>query len=72
MKRMIVNQKDFKAALAQKGMRQWELAYRLGMSPSALTAYLTGRSRPPADLLRRIEEQLEIVTGSLQGGGDVD
>lgn len=66
----IVNDRELKAALARKGLRQWQLAFKLEMSPSALTAALTGRTRPRDDLLARIAQELGISVERLREDSD--
>ena len=49
---------EIKVRRLRLGLRQYELAYRIGVSPSVLSAIENSRQVPPASLLRRIENVL--------------
>lgn len=51
--------------LVKRGLRQADLASRIGVSPSSLSGWLVGRYEAPADLLSRIEGALGLATGVL-------
>ena len=53
--------RKLKAALAELGIPQWELANRLGMDHGRLSKILSGRLAMPADFEELAQEQVAIL-----------
>jgi predicted transcriptional regulator len=60
-----ISRKRLKAALAMVGRPQHSLAPELGVSASALSAWLNQTNPAPRDLRQRLEELLKLEPGSL-------
>lgn len=54
-----------RVALAEKGLRHFQLAKRLKVSPSTLSDWLRDARPAPADLRDRIEAALKLPSGAL-------
>ena len=62
---MRIRKRHLAAALARKGLRQWQLAARLGVSPPTLNSWVGGAPSAPSDLVERIEAALKLPRGTL-------
>ena len=51
--------------LARAGMRQRDLAARMGVAPTTLSTWLNGAHPAPTDLAERIERALALRLGAL-------
>lgn len=56
---------NLKVLMSQKGLNGKQLANQLGVSPSTVSMWLTGRSKPNIDTLDKIAEVLQVSTESL-------
>lgn len=54
----------------EKGISQKELALILGVSPTNIYNYETGRTEPPIDMLKKIASTLEVSIDYLVGNSD--
>lgn len=57
---MKIDNRKLKIALINNGMRQYQLAQKVGINESNLSKIMTGRLNPGKDLLKRICEVLGI------------
>lgn len=57
--------RTIRAELALRGLKQADLASRIGVRPSSLSGWLVGRYEAPSDLFARIEVALGLPAGSL-------
>lgn len=64
--------REIRAALADLGITQEELARRVGLTPSTLSRTLTGRRPLGEDEARAIASELGLDVGALLSGGPVD
>jgi transcriptional regulator with XRE-family HTH domain len=46
--------------IERKGLRQWQVAERLGVSRSAVNAWINGRAYPASYVIVALEELLEV------------
>lgn len=56
----------FKKALLKRGITQWKMAAELGLSPSMLSHYVTGRHVCPTGLRLKMEQYMQLEEGSLK------
>ncbi len=61
-----------RAHLALQDLTQLDLAQRLCHPVSTLSSWLRGVAPAPSDLVRRIEDALELPLGALTGSGTTD
>lgn len=84
MQRSAIDIRELRVALARRDVPQWRLAADIGVCPSSLSSYLSGRQPSPRDLREKIERALGLpahslaqkeerrrVTGGVQGDADV-
>ncbi|MDX2013664.1 MAG: helix-turn-helix transcriptional regulator [Myxococcaceae bacterium] len=62
----MLNQKEYRIALASAGLTQVRLAQKLGVAPSTLSGWVTGAATPPEGWLDRLELALELPQGALR------
>lgn len=63
-------QQNVKNALVHRGKQRQELADAIGVSPSRLSHWLSGRHEPNMDMLRRIAAALDMSFPELTEGDD--
>ena len=56
----MVNKRVLKAALANEGMAQWQLAKKLGFEPTTFSDYLRGARPAPEGFAQRVARELGI------------
>mgnify|MGYP002524241529 CR=1 FL=1 len=54
-------------ALEEKKMTQKQLAEEVGVSPSRISDYVSGRTEPPLKIARRLCHALQITPASMMG-----
>jgi transcriptional regulator with XRE-family HTH domain len=69
-----IDVRKFKVALAERGLRQFEVAGRVGIDPTKLSHLLHGRlaASEATRASRRIEEALGLAFGTLAVNDDTE
>lgn len=62
---------ELKAQMARRELALWQVAQKLGISPSSLSSYLNGQCRSPASLRVKLEQCLGLEPGELKKKPDV-
>jgi len=60
-----VHERNFRVALARLGARQWQVASRVGISPSSLCAILKGYRTADARLISRLAKVMKTEVSTL-------
>ncbi len=64
----MIDEHEVRVELARRGLRQLELAHRLGVPVTTLGSWLRGAHPGPPELAERIEQALGLAAGALGGG----
>ena len=72
MRKRVINEREYRAALARMGWTQWRLAAHLGFAPSSVSAFIHGRTPAPLGFVARVEEALGLEPGALAPVEDED
>jgi hypothetical protein len=60
-----INEDALRIALATRNWRAWQLAAKIGLNPSTLSAYRRGHHFAPRTLVALMEEALGLAPGAL-------
>ena len=62
-----MNLKKLRIRMAERDVKQYELARDIEVSPSYVSYLMRGHRHPPKELQRRIERALKMKLGALNG-----
>lgn len=60
--------RNLRAAIAEKGMTQFDLAFKVGLHLSAISCYCTGLHFPRPDKIRKMADALDVPAYKLLEG----
>lgn len=63
-----MNVRAVRVAMAERDMRQYQLAEKLGVSQASISLYLSKKRQPKAPMIKMIERVLKLKVGSLRNG----
>ena len=68
--RMRISLPKLRGRIAELGVRQFDVARRLGIDPAVLSAYLRGHRKPPEDFPQQLTDVLDNMEDRCYIGSD--